>query len=275
MKDAAGPGEAGFEPEAARAALARAATEPGARRRRRELVIALTDALQRTGDQLQVGGFMIGFDRAAGTSPCGNGDDALVGLARLCQTAAALASGSTSLLAAGNGYAASALTRQLVEVEYLAWAFGNDEEEARSWLRSSKQDRLQRWQPRHLRERSAGRFRGSDYGEHCEYGGHPTPDGCRTLLTADDVQREILLYEVLHHGWSTWQYLLLAVVQHAVRTGADPKQLVADSLARAADHAEAEWRAVERLGPVWGGLSHTAGDARGGDPAAVTVEPWT
>lgn len=219
------------------------------------MAVALTDVLQRAGDQLHVGGFLIGPDRAAGTSAWGNGDDALVGLARLCQTAAALVAGATSLLAAGNGYAASALNRQLVEVEYLAWAFGEDEEEARSWLRSSKQERLQRWQPRHLRERSAGRFRGSDYGEHCEYGGHPTPDGCRTLLTADDVQLEILLYEVLHHGWSAWQYLLLAVVQHELRVGADPKHLVPEDLARAAGDAEAGWRAVERLSPVDAGQS--------------------
>jgi hypothetical protein len=70
------------------------------------------------------------------------------------------------------------------------------------------------------------------------------------------VQREILLYEVLHHGWSTWHYLLLAVVQHALRVGADPKHLVPDALARAAGDAEAAWRAVERLGPLWAALSH-------------------
>lgn len=116
------------------------------------------------------------------------------GADKLCQTAASLVAGATSLLAAGNSYAASALNRQLVEVEYLAWTFGEDEEEARSWLRSNKQERLQRWHPRHRRERSAGRFRGSDYDEHCEYGSHPTPDGCRTLLTADEAQREVLLY---------------------------------------------------------------------------------
>jgi hypothetical protein len=249
------PGAAAEARVAARNAVVQAAADPAARRRRRELAAALTDALQRTGDQLHVGGSMFGPDRAAGTSPGRSGDDALVGLARLCQTAAALVSGAASLLSTGNSYAASALNRQLVEVEYLAWAFGADHEEARSWWRSSKQERLQRWQPRHLRERSAGRFRGSDYGEHCEYGGHPTPEGCRTLLAADDVQREILLYEVLHHGWSAWQYLLLAVVQHALREGADPKHLVPDALARAGAEAEAAWRAVERLGPVWAAQS--------------------
>lgn len=91
---------------AARATLVRAATDQEARRRRREMAVALTEVLQRAGDQLHVGGFLIGPDRAAGTSAWGNGDDALAGLARLCQTAAALVAGATSLLAAGNGYAA-------------------------------------------------------------------------------------------------------------------------------------------------------------------------
>lgn len=55
------------------------------------------------------------------------------------------------------------------------------EDEAADWLRSSRDDRLRRWQPRHMRDRSNGRFRGSDYALHCDLGGNPTREGPRLL----------------------------------------------------------------------------------------------
>jgi hypothetical protein len=127
-------------------------------------------------------GNIIGPGRVDGSSPFGNGDDSLVSLGYLCETAASLIVGAMQLLDDANCYAGAALNRQLVEVEYLAWAFGEDQEEAALWLRSSRDDRLQRWQPRHLRQRSQGRFRGADYAQHCELGGHPTPQGVRALI---------------------------------------------------------------------------------------------
>lgn len=151
----------------------------------------------------------------------------------------------------GNGYGAGALARQLVEVEYLAWAFCEDEEEARSWLRSSKQERHGRWQPRHLRERSQGRFRGADYAAHCESGGHPTPDGCARLLAADDVQRELVLADVLTHGWSAWRYVASAVEERERRDSPAPGLIVTAELARHAADAELLWRDADRLGVVW------------------------
>lgn len=102
-------------------------------------------------------------------------------------TAAALVNGATSLIADGNLYAAAALNRQLVEIEYLAWAFENDLEEVGYWHRSTEDERRKRWQPRHLRQRSRGQFRGKDYALHCEFGGHPTPEGMRNLLYGDPV----------------------------------------------------------------------------------------
>jgi hypothetical protein len=75
------------------------------------------------------------------------------------------------LLDNGNLYAAAALLRQLVEVEYLAWAFAEDDEEAAAWLRSTKEERTKFWQPRltSLGKRSAGRFKGG-FLQH-----HPVP----------------------------------------------------------------------------------------------------
>lgn len=234
-------------------ALRSAALDGAAQHARRAGLAVVIASMRGTGALLHISGSIFGDDRVSGASTRGNGDDALVGLSRVCQTGAALMRGAEMLLDAGNTYAVGALNRQLVEVEYLAWAFAEDDEESRSWLRSTQEQRLARWQPRHLRQRSKGRFRGSDYAAHCEVGGHPTPDGCRLLLDADDVQRELLLYETLHHGCSAWRYISVAVVQHAQRSSWDPHEFIPDEVAREAGEAEADWRTSERLGRVWNG----------------------
>lgn len=101
-------------------------------------------------------------------------DSSFLGVLRIFH---ALVSGVQVLSAAGNTYAAAALVRQLVEVEYLFWAFAEDHGEAANWRTSSKDDRRARWTPAELRKRSRGRFRAVDYQHHCEAGGHPTPAG--------------------------------------------------------------------------------------------------
>jgi hypothetical protein len=105
------------------------------------------------------------------------------------QIAGELSSGVIALLDQGNRYGAAALLRQLVEVEYLTWAFAEDEEEAMNWIRSTKEERMRFWQPRHIRNRAGGRFRRIDYALHCESGGHPSPEGIRLLPTHSDRDR--------------------------------------------------------------------------------------
>ena len=107
-------------------------------------------------------------------------------------------------------YASAALVRQLVEVEYLAWAVTNDPDDAWEWLRSDRQTRLQRWQPGMIRERSGGRFPNTDYHAHCEAGGHPVPEPAMNILDHRDQWVEIGLYEAALHGTATWHYLLRA-----------------------------------------------------------------
>jgi len=114
---------------------------------RREVCRALATGFEQLGDSLLVHGHLFGPQRVDGTSPTGNGDDRLVALGYLSKTAGALIRGALSLTLAGNCYASSALNRQLVEVEYLAWAFVEDQEEASNWLRSSNQQRLDRGNP--------------------------------------------------------------------------------------------------------------------------------
>lgn len=235
-----------------RQALTDAASEAAAQEARRDLCACLGEGFRHLGKSLRLAGSMVGDQRVTGASPFGNGDDRLVSLGLLSETAAALVRGVPVLLQDHNLYAASALTRQLVEVEYLAWAFAEDQEEASNWLRSSREERLKRWQPRHLRERSGGRFRGGDYQQHCEFGGHPTPDGIRSLLpTASEATPELLLYEVARHGVSAWRYLLVAVVVNCLEADVDPAQLLPDEAAKAVGTAEAEWNAHERLGVIW------------------------
>lgn len=181
-------------------------------RYRRYLSDALGAAFTDAGQVLWHTGAIIGPDRAAGESPFELGDDATVGLATVAQIAGELISGAVVLLDQDNLYAAAALLRQLVEVEYLAWAFAEDEEEARSWLRSSTEERQNLWKPGHLRRRSNGRFRSTDYAMHCNQGGHPTPDAMRLL--PDHGARAHLgwwWYDLAVHGVSAWRYLEVAI----------------------------------------------------------------
>ena len=156
---------------------------------------------------------MFGGDRVAGISPFAFGSDATVGLATVTQVAGELCAGMLSLLEVENYYAVGALLRQLVEVEYLAWAFAEDDEEAARWMRSTKDERMKMWQPRHIRERSAGRFRASDYGEHCERGGHPTPDARSLLPDHKQAPSSLHWLELAIHGVSTWEYVEAGIVR--------------------------------------------------------------
>ncbi len=236
-----------MDDDALRLALRDVAEDRSARTARREICSALTTGFQRLGETLRVCGHIVGPQRVDGTSPFGNGDDRIVALGYLSQTAGALVGGALELVLHGNGYAGSALNRQLVEVEYLAWAFAEDQQEAASWLRSSSDERRSRWQPRHLRERSQGRFRGADYSNHCEVGGHPTPPGMRQLLTGDLGIAEIIISETASHGTSAWDYLLLAVAV------LDATDVVPANEANTVKDAEALWRRHERLGLTWQG----------------------
>ncbi|MBD1847619.1 hypothetical protein H6F89_30325 [Cyanobacteria bacterium FACHB-63] len=70
----------------------------------------------------------------------------------LLKIGAALISGANKLFETGNTYAAAALVRQLVEVEYLAWAFEDDKQEAEKWIDSEKEERMRFFTPAKLRE---------------------------------------------------------------------------------------------------------------------------
>jgi hypothetical protein len=147
---------------------------------------------------------------------------------------------STAYLAMGRwAYASAALVRQLVEVEYLAWAVTNDPDDAWEWLKSDRQTRLQRWQPGKIRQRSEGRFPNTDYHAHCEAGGHPVPEPAMSILDHRDQWVELSMYEAAVHGMATWHYLVQAV--------GDAPVTAAESHHRVIDEAYDVWRRTETL----------------------------
>jgi hypothetical protein len=198
--------------------------DPEAAALRERVLDQLIEGFKRVGEVLRTAGTLFGAGRNAGGT---KGDDRLVGMGYIASTAAELLRGVSLLLREGNVYGAAALVRQLVELEYLAWAFAEDHDEAASWLLSTREDRLARWQPRHIRQRSADRFRGKDYGSHCERGGHPTPIGCRGLISGDqDVNIAGQNLEAVLHGSSAWRYLIAATDLLAASNNWKPEELL-------------------------------------------------
>jgi len=186
--------------------LADAANDRAAQESRERACEVLMEAFGDAGQVLSVGGYLFGPDRAAGVSPFRYGSDATVALGTVCRIASELIEGASGLLRADNLYAASALLRQIVEVEYLTWAFSEDEEEAAAWLRSNHEERMRLWQPRHIPDRSGGRFRGTDYREHCVRGSTWRWNSGRLLINCERSSQACSRYErrfqSCPHRWS-------------------------------------------------------------------------
>jgi hypothetical protein len=142
---------------------------------RQNLARFTSETFAETGDLLHAFGHVVGSDRIEGRSPFGHGSDETIAVSVLLRIASELVSASTDLFEDGRHYAAAALLRQLVEIEYLAWAFETRDQEGERWLRSTKAERQLFFTPAKLRSASGGRFRSKDYGFHCELGGHPVP----------------------------------------------------------------------------------------------------
>lgn len=203
--------------------------------------LALAAAMGHVGHHMWVAGSIFGPDRAAGHSPFDFGDDAMVGIATAAQVGGELLTGIGALLPLGNRYAAMALCRQLVEVQYLAWAFTEDRPEAAHWLRSSREQRLEMWAPARLRKRAAGRFNDADFWLHCEHGGHPTPTATSLLPNhSKSMSVDFCWFEAAAHGTSIWNILVSAA--HTV--GHDSLFLDSQEVS-AAEQAIVRWQAVD------------------------------
>jgi hypothetical protein len=159
------------------------------------------------GIRLHLLGHIVGPDRTNQTSPFGHGSDETVAISVLLRIASQLISASTDLFEDGRTYAAAALLRQMVEIEYLAWAMETRDRDGERWLRSNQKQRENFFKPAKLRKAAQGKFRGKDYGYHCELGGHPVP-GASILLGDDLAIGQLLLADLLGHAGRIWNHLV-------------------------------------------------------------------
>lgn len=170
-----------------------------------ELAHFAAETFLNSGKELQVFGHIFGTDRKTGASTHGHGDDETVAVSILLKTAAQLISASADLFKDGRSYAAAALLRQIVEIEYLAWAIETNDKDGEKWLRSDRKEREEFFKPSKLRKASNGKFRSQDYGYHCEFGGHPVP-GVDGLLDNRLDMQQVLLSDLLGHAGRIWNH---------------------------------------------------------------------
>ena len=184
-----------------------AANDPTQIEARVRLAKFTAERFEKIGTLLHLSGHIVGPDRRSKASPFGHGSDETVAIALLLRIAAELIAASTDLFMSGKAYAAAALIRQMVEVEYLAWAFETRNHDAERWLRSSKAERQEFFKPEKLRKAAGDRFRSKDYGYHCELGGHPVPTSA-ILLDGETAISQMLLSDSLGHAGRIWDHLL-------------------------------------------------------------------
>lgn len=196
-----------MSPEAFKRLVKKAAADKAQITVRQELAKFTAETFSQVGKELHVSGHLFGTDRVKGLSPYGNGSDEIVAVSLLLRIAGELTSASADLFADGRQYAAAALLRQMVEIEYLAWAFHARDKDAERWLRCTVDERRNFFTPAKLRQAAQGKFRGQDYGHHCELGGHPVPRSS-ILLQGDEELSQLLLSDLLGHTGRTWDHLL-------------------------------------------------------------------
>ena len=112
----------------------------------------------------------------------------------------------SDLIKSNKTYSAAALTRQLIEIEYLIWSFSNDRSNAKKWVEEKREIRMKNFRTKVIRNSSSGLFPDSDYSAHCELGGHPTPSGFILLLNRNE-DKYALVCDVVGHSWGIVQHL--------------------------------------------------------------------
>jgi len=188
--------------------VASASADQTLRTLRREMAAFAAATFLEAGQNVHAIGHVLGSDRKDGLSPFGHGNDEAVGVSVLLRIGAQLISASADLLEGGRPYAGAALLRQIVEIEYLAWAFESRDGDAQRWLRSDKALREEFFRPAKLRKAAEGRFRSKDYDYHCELGGHPVPVG--TILLSNDANYpQLLLSDLLGHAGRIWNHFVV------------------------------------------------------------------
>lgn len=199
--------ESGFDTAKVREVLAIAGKDQALIELRFQLAMLSSISFSDAGLELEAIGQIFGSDRKNKKSPFGNGNDAVVAVGLLLRIGGELIGSSTRLFQSGHAYSAAALLRQLVEVEYLAWAFEVKDSDAQRWLRSNKSEREEFFKPSKLRKAAAGKFRGQDYGYHCELGGHPVPTATNLINNRPEYSH-LLLSDLLGHTGRIWEHFV-------------------------------------------------------------------
>ncbi len=123
----------------------------------------------------------------------------------LIKIASELLSSFSTLVNLRRLYSAASLARQLVEIEYLMWAFSKEKRDAKEWLIADRIKRKKGFQPFALRAESDGLFPNSDYIAHCEIGGHPSPIGFG-LLKNHEMDIYSFVCDAISHSRSIYNY---------------------------------------------------------------------
>ena len=158
-----------------------------------EIIDAAAQCFDTTADYLQTAGWVLR-------------DDVNLATALLARLAGRLTAGIATLLRLSNAYAAAALLRQLIEVEYLAFVGYINDEELKRWYRAEPEELRKQFTPKRMRDASGGLFRDAEYSLHCEVGGHPHPRA-RMLLPAYSPPfppEGFLLPDCVHHVHRLW-----------------------------------------------------------------------
>jgi hypothetical protein len=115
-------------------------------------------------------------------------------------------------------YAATALTRQIVEAHYLMAVFRDDPSQRLRWLSASTNRVEKSFRPGQMRQ--AGGFKPSEYKQHCTWGGHPNPSA-RWLLPnhQGNVHPSVLAADLAMHLTESVD-LLVSVIDTMPNSGA-------------------------------------------------------
>lgn len=170
-------------------------------RLRCKTIAGVAPKLEAAGFSLQNFGNAADNDETFSSLPGDESRAAAYTVGELGRIAAELAGVSGELLCGERHYAGAALLRQIVEIEYLTWAFAQEKRDAVEWLNSTSEDRRSYFRAARLRKLAGDRFKDKDYWHHCEQGGHPVPGAGGLIGGSNQAAAQILLVDLLLHCW--------------------------------------------------------------------------
>lgn len=162
------------------------------------------------------------------------------GMALLLKLSGQLTLGMKQLFVNENLYAASALLRQTVELEYLLFLGYQDIDTIGTWYAADPQSLRNQFTPQKMRNRSGGLFRDQEYWTHCELGGHPNPKAAILFRQLGDTNAICFaLPDAVHHARRLWNSVKFTLPRmHS-------KELGVEKYADLIDVAFASWEAHE------------------------------